>query len=173
MAKKEPTIQDAVESFKAVIARVKATGFERNNRVLFVHSDKCNNMILVPDVELWTALSEDPDIKDITVELNPAIDHDRLRMEMMSFGEKMDEEWIDIKDEDMTNDHMLAIKVEGFDYDIEINNNIFPLRFKKAEAGGIAYRIFNQPFHSFVIRKKMETPVEGGSFYIARVFRII
>lgn len=173
MAKKEPTIQDAVDIFMTVLTRIKATGFRRNNRVLYVDSDKCNNILLIPDVGLWNVLSEDQDINEMTRELNPAVDTDKYRIQMTSIGDKMDEEWMPIDDAKMSSGEIIYIKMDGFDYDIEINNTIFPLRFKKAEFGDFSYRIFNEPFHSFVIRKKFVSPINDASFYIVRVFRII
>ena len=173
MAKKEATIQDAVNQFMDVMTRTKVTGFKRNDRVLYAETAKCNNLLLIPDIALWNELCDDPDLNEITRELNPGVKEDAYRLVMTNVGKHMDDEWIPIDDNKMLNDDIVYVKVEGFEYDIELNKTIFPLRFKKAEWGNFAYNIFDQPFHSFAIRKQFVSPIEDASFYVVRVFRII
>ena len=173
MAKKEPTIADAAVSFLDVLQRCQFTSLLRENRILYTKGKKTGGTFFVIDQSLWNALTEDQDFNEMSRELNPLIPSDRIVLDRLYFARDMENEWIDIPTESMLNDDRIFINIEGFEYKIEINKTIWPVRFKKAEFDNFSYRIFNKPFHAFAIRKKFVGPVDDSSFYLMRVFQII
>ena len=175
MAKKEPTIDDAIITFMDVLERCQFTSLLRENRVIYTKNDKKKSAgaILVIDQELWNKLADDQDFNEMSREMNPLIEDDRFIIDRLCFVRDMENDWITIPDESMANLERIFIDVKGFEYKIEINKTIWPVRFKKAEMNNFSYQIFNKPFNAFVIRKKFEGPVPESSFYLVRIFQII
>lgn len=174
MAKKEPCIADAAITFMNILERSQFTSLLRDNRILYTKNKKnASGTVFVIDQSLWNVLSEDQDFVEMSRELNPLIPLDRIILDRLYFAKDMDNGWIDIPTESMLNDDRIYINLEGFEYKIEINKSIWPVRFKKNEFDNFSYRIFNKPFNAFAIRKKFEGPVDDSSFYMMRVFQII
>lgn len=173
MAKKEPTIEDTVNLFFDVINRCGFQVFRRYNTILHSKSKKNSGTFFVVEQNLWNIISEDQDFNEITREFNPLIDSDRLILDKMIFTKDMDNGWIQIPDEEMQSDKRIFIAIDGFEYNVEINKTIWPIRFRKAENGNFSYKVFRSPFYAFAIRKKFEGVGEDASFYMMRVFQII
>lgn len=173
MAKKEPTIEDAVNNFFDVIGRCGFSVFRRYDRVLHSKSKKNTGTFFIVEQNLWNVVSEDQDFNEITREFNPLIDADRLILDKMIFTNDMVEGWVPIPDDDMASDKRIFIKLDNFEYEIEINKTLWPIRFRKAENNNFSYKIFKVPFNAFAIRKKFEGVGDETSFYMMRVFRII
>lgn len=175
MAKKETTISDAVAEFISIMDRCQFISFKYENRIIYTTNPKKKNTntVFIPDEALWLALTENENFMKKCKELDPTNANDRIILERLSFTKDMDTNWIEIDNNSMANDDRIYIKLDGFEYKIEINKTIWPLRFKKNEFGNFSYRIFNKPFPAFAIRKKFISNIEGGSFYMLRIFQII
>lgn len=172
MAKKEPTIEDAASTFLDVVKRCQFDNFVRNDRMLYTNNKKNMKTFILVEEKLWQTLSEDQEFIESTRELSPTVSIDRFIINNMSLLNN-NNIWIDIDDEKMANSDKIEVNLEGFQYAIEFNKSIWPLRFKKSEFGYFSYAIITKPFYAFVIRKKVETNIEDGSFYLMRMFSVI
>lgn len=175
MAKKTPTIGDAASDFINVIARCQFTTLKRENRTLYSKNPKRKNSgtLFMIDQGLWDEICKNEEFMKNVSELNPSDMNDRFVIDRLIFTHDMENGWIDIDNDEMANLDRIYITLDGFDYKIEINKTIWPMRFKKAEYVNFSYKIFTKPFNAFAIRKRFEGPVEDSSFYIMRVFQII
>ena len=173
MAKKEPTIADAVDIFFNIIDRCGFSVFKREDKILHTKNKKNAGTYFIIDQTLWNAVSEDQDFNEIVRELSPLIPADRLIIDRIPLLRDMENGWIEISDESMMNDPKIYISLEGYNYQIEVNKTIWPIRFKKAENNNFAYKIFRGKTDSFAIRKKFVGPLDDTSFYMVRMFQII
>ena len=173
MAKKEPTIEDMASTFWEIINRAQIETFLRNDRILYGINKKKMGMLIVTEPDLWCKVFENQEISDRSRELNPTIETDRHIIDDCFYVKDMENGWINIEIAEMEVADKIEIKLEGFKYPIEINKNIWPIRFKKAEFNEFAYKIYRNPKQVFVVRKKFQGPVENSSFYICRIFTII
>lgn len=173
MAKKEPTIEDAVAVFFNIVDRCGFSIFKREDKIMYTRNKDNAGTYFLIEQELWNVLSEDQDFNEIVRELSPTIPADRMIIDRIPLLRDMDNGWIEISDESMMNDPKIYISIEGYNYQIEVNKTIWPVRFKKAENNNYAYKIFRGKTDSFAIRKKFESPVKDASFYMVRMFQII
>ncbi len=174
MAKKEPTIDDALTMFMDVLNRSQVVSMKYENNILYTKNEKSSSpMVLIVDHTLWVKLMENEKFSSMISELSPLDENDRVTLDRINLVKDMDSGWLEISADSMQNDDRIFINLDGFEYQIEINKTIWPLRFKKAEFTNFSYQIFPKPYNTFVIRKKFDGPVDDSSFYLMRLFQII
>ena len=171
MAKKELTITDAVEKFKASTSKVGFNTFIRYNRNLYSINKNRKYVILVPDDALYLELIRDTSMDIRELDLNDKVD--RRIQPCFQFVENMDDiGWIEIDAEKLRNNETIRIELDGFPYPIEINIKNFLFRLKKDEYCKFYYKL-SLTDKWFAIKKYFEGPVEGGGFWVVRGFHII
>lgn len=174
MAKKTITMEDIAATFMDVIERSQFKSILRENRTLYCTNNKKKSSLLIADQTLWTFLMEDQDLNEMTRELNPKVIEDKIIINKLHCVDDMENGWLEIKDEEMVTDERVYLNINGYEYHIELNKTIWPLRFRKSEINNFSYKVFPaKPLNMFAIRKKFESPIEDSSFYLMRLFQII
>lgn len=169
--KKEPTILDAVENFKAVTSKVGFRSFIRYNRNMYSINQNKKHVIIVPDEALYLALLDDKDFSMRELDLTSA--SDRRIQPSFQFVENMDSVgWIEMDAEKLRNNEKITIELSGYPYPLDINIKLFLFRLKKDEFNKFYYRLSLND-KSFAIKKYFEGPVENSGFWMVRGFHVI
>ena len=173
MAKtKEPTVKDSVLIFKDVLTRSKMSPLIYQNHVIYSLHKEGYSVLTVVEDELWNWASQDPDIRGKLVPADPHKNHEILQK--FIYAEGMDSDnWISLDPDKMYSGELIQLKIDGFEYDIPVNVKVFPLKLRKNEFSGFAYRVTKMDKFTLSIRKKFETPIPGTSFYMVIPFQII
>ena len=175
MAKKEYTLQDAVDRFlDQVVTKAKYTKFIRDNKILYGKNKKNKPMFIMIEQTLWNAL---PDTFKANIrEFDLSLAEDRyIQSKVKFFNERFsDEGWIEIDGTKFQNNEMITFDLpKGFDYKLEINYGIWPLRFKKDDCNNFSYKLKIEKESWFMIRKYYEGLIPDTGFTIIRMMRLI
>jgi len=81
--------------------------------------------------------------------------------------------WLNIDSEDMYNGKKITIGIQDNEYDVHINKNIWPLKFRKGEADNFSYVLISGKIYRIIFRKKFDLPLEGYSFDLRRSYQVI
>ncbi len=174
MAKtKEPTIKDSLLIFKDVLKRSKISNLVyQKNVIMGKHKDGYTVFFIVEE-DLWILASQDGDIMNNMVALDTEKYPHIVKKFLLAEGMNIDE-WIGIDPDQMYSGELVHITIDNLDYDIPINVKVFPLKLRKTEFTGFAYRITTTADARVItIRKKFETPIPDTGFYIAVPFQIV
>ena len=177
MAKtKEPSIQDALKSFKDVFKRLNIISVQKQNRNLLCNTNKKQNVFIRIDSELWNLIMEDP-ISETFKDVDPS---DKFTVMLLNSIPNDDNNWVDINAEDFQLGKLINIQLDGYDYKISISKDNLILKLKKAELSDIGYQIgsINMVNSQVVnkvlkLRKRFIGPVENSTFDIMTAFIII
>lgn len=172
--KKEPSIDDALKYFKDVIQRASLTNYVHYNGKLISKNPKGKSILIIPEKELWVKIKEESDISNNITELDI---NDKDYGNIISMFECMDNlddnSWIDVDIDNLYKGNLLKVSIKDFEYQVPINKNMIPLKLKKSEFTDIKYKVFIKPLLVLGIKKKFPFPIEGYSFSIIRLFKII
>lgn len=172
--KKEPTLQDGLKIFKDVMTRASLSDYTYVNRVMLSKSPKGHTILIIPDVGLWNLILDDPDIRPHLRSLDINDANDRATQPLFAFGESIDgPEWIDIDPEILRAGKVINITIDGFEYEPVISRECLPVKLRKAEYNEITYRVFLTPSYVLALKKHFSFQVEGGSFTMMRLFKIL
>ena len=166
--KKIPSMEDALATFKDVMARASLKEFMYSNRVMISKNPKGQSVIVVPDHELWVKITDDQEFMKNVKE----IDINDPDKDLLLYGEKLDGTWLEVDTQSVMAGLIFKVTVDSLMYELLINKNMIPLKLKKAEANNISYRVFSSP-DVLALKKLFESPVEGGSFTIMRLMQIL
>ena len=170
--KKEPTVADAVNTFKEVMKRASLSSYYHVNAKL-LSPNVANNMILViPESGLWERLQNDQDIKPIELDITDP--SQSLDLQWFAYGEDLENCWVPIDmNEELFHGKVFKIKLRGWDYQVPVNRDFMPLKLKKAEYNNISYRMFSKPGFVLAIKKYFESQIEGLGFTVIRLFKVV
>lgn len=111
-------------------------------------------------------------LKDDIISLDLKNDtHQTLNSYLPYMDDIENSNWLDINVNELYEGKIISIAMAS--YNITINKNSFPLKFKKSEFNNIKYRIFNTPNRILSLSKKFESDLPDTNFYIFRLFQII
>ena len=97
MAKtKEPSIQDALKSFKDIFKRLNIVSVQKQNRNLLCNTNKKQNVFIRVDSELWNIIMEDT-ISDTFKDVDPT---DKFTVMLLNSIPSDDNDWINIDAEE-------------------------------------------------------------------------
>lgn len=175
-AKKIPSLEDALKSFKNVMERAFLNEYIYMNKTLISKSNgkKEFYVLIIPEQELWNKIVEDPelDVKELDVN-NP---EQQLLLQKISYADSLDDiGWVEIDIDKFYKGDIINIRPEGFEYNIPINKSLLPLKLRKAEYNNLSYRIFkgNNNTSIIALKKKFESKVEGCNYTLIRLFQIV
>ncbi len=176
--KKEPSIQDALNTFKDVARRATLTDYLTVNRYMISKTNKDRKVLIITEDKLFEAIMADEEISKNIKELDITNPEQSALQDILRFGEDLDNPtWIEIDPEPLFKGKVKYVKVhDNFDYKIPIHRNLLPLKLKKAEYNNISYRVFIQKYPTELcisIKKRFEFPLTGYSFTLLRVFKIL
>jgi hypothetical protein len=190
-AKKIPTLVDAIKQFKDVTTRASLSSYYHVNKILLSINSDGNKILVVPDHALWDAMTGDKnDPNNVFTEgLVKSLDiTDREQFELQAYykyGDDLDNVgWFPIDvTEELFSGKIFKIRIAQYEYQIPINRELMPLKLKKAEYDGIAYRTFGSMKSSgetkepiiLGIKKRFEGPkgVDDSGFTIIRLFQVV
>lgn len=171
MAKKEPTLQDAVTKFLDMMKRSNYVNFIRENNVLYGKNKRRVPIFLYIDRTLWNALPEEftKNVRELDMSLN----EDVVIQSKFLYTQRMDGIWIPIEDEVMASNQLFDIEVKNGPCNITLNSKVFPFRFKKEDMNNFSYKLHLEGEEwYFIIKKIVDGPVPDTSFTIVRCFKI-
>jgi hypothetical protein len=171
--KKEPSVQDSLNYFKEVMKRSSLTNYVYVNDILLSKNPKDVSILIISDKTLWLSIVDDPDLKPNIRELNISDPVESALNKIMSYANDInDSAWVEINPEAMMNGETVEIMVKDFSYKIPINKGLIPVKLKKAEYNGMAYRVYPDKL-MMGLKKKFEGVVEDTSFTMMRIFHVI
>ena len=164
--KKLPSMEDAVTNFKQVMTRASLKDYSYVNRIMLSKNPKGQSILIVPEQGLWDKLVTDKDFMSNMSESTSNVD-------IFKYGEEIDSgTWIEVDPQVLYNGSVFKISIDNLTYELLINKNMIPVKLKKAEANDIWYRVFLNP-SVLVIKKKLTFNVDGGSFVMLRMMKIL
>lgn len=177
MAKKNiPSVEDAIKFFKEVVTRASLSNYYYVGNILLSKNINGNNILIIPDQELWNKLIEDKDLKDEYNLKEPDITNpeESNLPSWVEYGRDLTTDWFPINiDADLYTGKVFRIKINDYEYKISINRDLMPMKLKKSEYEGVSYKVFHKPLRILAIKKRFENVVEGYGFTIIRLFQII
>jgi len=172
--KKLPSIQDALESFKNVMTRSSLSNYVHVNTRMLSKSPKGYSVLIIPDQQLWDLIIEDETLHPNMKELDLTDPKEAEMNELFVYGDDLENKcWIEADPLVLLSGKVFKIKIHGFEYEIPINRDLLPLKLRKAEYNNIMYRVFTNPNVVLGLKKRFNSPVEGGGFTIMRLFKVL
>ena len=177
MAKKnQPSIEDAIKSFKEVMQRASLSNYYYVGNVIISKNNDGNTILVIPEQLLWDKLIEDETWKTESNFREPDVTkpQEANLSSWAEYGKDLEADWFPIDiDADLYTGKVFKIKINGYEYKISINRDLMPMKLKKTEYEGVSYKVFLKPLQVLAVKKKFEGVVDGGGFTIIRLFQII
>lgn len=178
--KKEPSIDDAIKSFKDIMKRAELSKFIYENNKMISQNKAGKSILIIVNQPLWGKLIDDPDFKSNIKELDLNKESEIKLQSLFKYGGELDEGWLDIDIDVIYKGDIFEVNIDGFDYKLPIHRNLIPLKLRKAEYNNIKYKVFLNP-NVLAIKKKFEFPVKEKDtetindygFTIMRLLKII
>jgi hypothetical protein len=170
MGKKVITTENETKTAEETILKGSASIYYNVNGILLSKNKLDRIILVIPDKPLLEKLLEN---KNITIEElimdNPDF---KYYNELFKYGEGLaDDAWIPLPD-DFYDGGSVEITLKDYDYPVEINNSLLPLKLKKSENCDITYRIFMDPL-VIGLKKDFKSVNDGFRFSMLRLFRVI
>jgi hypothetical protein len=175
MAKKtQPSVEDAIKSFKEVMQRASLSDYYYVGNILLSKNTSNSKILVVPDQDLWVKLIDDEEFKPFLKEPDLTNPEESNIPAWMEYGKEIDTDWIPIDiSADLYTGKVFRITLNKYEYKIPINRDLMPMKLKKSEYEGVAYRVFYKPLQILAIKKRFENVLDGYGFTIIRLFQII
>ena len=134
--------------------------YQENGKLLSDNQDF--KILVIPDKSLWEIILEK--------NLLPIIEN--MPSELCKYFSYADEEnWIPIEiDDEFLKGRMIEIKIDSYEYFVNLNRDLMALKLKKAEYNNISYKIYLGKVNILALRKRFDS--EYG-FSIIRLFKIV
>ena len=173
MAKaKEPTNQDCLLIFKDILNRSKLDlMIYQNQTILSIHKDG-HSVLTVAEPELWAIAMEDEEFRTKVIPFDME-KHGDLRFKFRYAERAFNDDWISIDPDKMYSGDLVQLKIDGLEYDIPINVKVFPLKLRKTEFNGFAYRVTKTDRVILCIRKRFDNLLPGKGFCMITPFQVI
>ena len=176
--KRVPTMESAIVSFKEVMLRASLSNYYYVGNTILSKNNNSNNILIIPDKELWDKLIEDEEWKTENKFKEPDVTNmeESSIPSWMEYGKDVTTDWFPIDvDAELYTGKVFKIKINGYEYKISVNRDLMPMKLKKSEYEGISYKVFHKPLQVLAIKKRFESlaEVEGSGFTIIRLFQII
>ncbi len=172
--KKEPSIQDGLKVFKDVTRRASLSDYSNVENVLLSKNARDHSILIIPEVALWNAILDDPELKEHIKPLDLTNPAEKALEILFQFGTGLDDEsWVDIDADILFSGKIFKITIHGFEYEVPINKNCLPIQLRKAEYNNIKFKVFTKPYNVLAIKKYFPFPVEGAGFTMMRLFQVI
>lgn len=171
-------MESAVASFKEVTCRALLSNYYYVGNIIVSSNISGNNILIIPDQELWNNLIED-NIWKVGCQLrepNINIPEEFIIQSWIVYGKDLVTDWFPITlDADLYTGKVFKIKINDYEYKISVNRDLMPMKLKKPEYEGISYKVFHKPLPVLAIKKRFEGAegVESSGFTIIRLFQII
>lgn len=170
MGKKVITTDNETKTAEETILKGSASIYYNVNGVLLSKNKLDCILLVIPDKPLLEKLLENRNITidELTVD-NPDF---KYYQGLFKYGEDLDDDrWIVLPD-NFCDGTSVEINLKDYDYPVEINSSLLPVKLKKAEFNNIMYRIFIDPL-VIGLRKDFKSINEGFGFSMLRLFRVI
>lgn len=119
-------------------------------------------LLILPDKTLWENLL----LKKVLTDIEPVTSE-----QSQYFSYAAEDNWIDIDiDDEFLKGKMLEIKINNFEYMVNLNRDLMALKLRKAEYNHISYKIYLGKVNILALKKRFES--EYG-FSIIRLFKIV
>jgi hypothetical protein len=170
VTKKVITADIETKTAEETILRGSASIYYNVNGILLSKNKLDCILLVVPDKPLLEKLLEN---KNITIEELSMENPDfKYFNDLFKYGQNLsDNSWISLP-ENFCEGSKVEITLKDYDYPIEINSALLPLKLKKAEYGNISYRIFINPL-VIGLKKDFGSVNPGFGFSMLRLFRVI
>jgi hypothetical protein len=173
--KKVKSIDDSLIYFKEVMQRASLTNYTYVNNNLVSINKKSQNIVIIPDIELWNMIMDDKDLKENIKEAS--INDDNYYLFKIIDIMNMYDLWLDIDPDTFNQGKNIEVKIaDELSYQIFINKNIFPIRLRKAELNNLSYIVFWYSNNlAIAIKKYFPFELDGKNygFTVARILSII
>ena len=172
--KKEPSVKDSLEVFQSVIDRIGGPKLIYQNRNILITSSKGINIGIIVDQTLWNEIWKDNLLAFRMTEFNiNDPDANNLKERFSFLEEYKEEEFLPLDQVDLYNGKVIEIHHDEAAFDIMINKNLFPLRFKKAEFNNFGYQIKKRNYLALSIKKTFVNKIPDTNFTIMRNFKVL
>jgi hypothetical protein len=173
--KKIKSIDDSLNIFKEVMHRASLTNYIYVNRNIISKDKKSNNVVIIPDIELWNLILNDEELKGSIKEAT-INDENYYLFKIIDIMNTYDN-WIDIDPDLFNQGKNIEIKLsDELAYQIMINKNLFPVRLRKAELNNLNYITFKYSNNLAVSIKKyfpFELDGKNYGFAVIKILSII
>lgn len=154
-------IEKGIETFKDILKRCNVTKVYQENGKLMT-DDQGFTLLILPDKMLWENLL----LKKVLKDVEPVTSE-----QSQYFSYAVEDNWIDVDiDEEFLKGKMLEIKINDFEYMVNLNRDLMALKLRKAEYNNISYKIYLGKINILALKKRFES--EYG-FSIIRLFKIV
>lgn len=178
--KKEPTVDDALKSFKDIMNRAELSKFIYVNNKMISQNKAGKSILIIVNQILWSKLIDDPEFKANIKELDLSKESESKLQPLFKYGDELEDGWINVDTDIIYKGDIFEVKINGFDYKLPIHRNLIPLKLRKAEYNNIKYKVFLNP-NTLGIKKKFEFPIKEKDtdiindygFTIMRLLKII
>lgn len=173
-SKKIPSIQDGLKYYKELINRANLSKFVNYENILAGKNKDNKTVVVIPDIPLWNAILEDPELKENITKYNENSYLDLTVEDLVRYTSDFNSPaWIDLDTTTIYEGKMIELRVNEVEYEIPISRDCLPLKLKKAECNNLTYRIFGSPILTLGIKKYFPFKVPGCDVTMMRMFRII
>ena len=154
-------IEKGIATFKDILKRCNVTKVYQENGKLMT-DDQGFTLLILPDKTLWENLL----LKKVLKDVEPVTSE-----QSQYFSYAAEDNWIDVDiDEEFLKGKMLEIKINDFEYMVNLNRDLMALKLRKAEYNHISYKIYLGKINILALKKRFES--EYG-FSIIRLFKIV
>ena len=154
-------VEKGINTFTDIMKRCNVDKVYQENGMLLSDNQEFK-LLIIPDKSLWDKILEKNilnNIENATQELSKY------------FYYADDENWIDVEiDDDFLKGRMIEIKIDSYEYFINLNRDLMALKLKKAEYNNVSYKIYLGKVNILALRKRFDS--EYG-FNIIRLFKIV